>query len=294
MANSMILSKKAKNQYSWKGFGAMPRALEKLKVILTHTSGRGNTNKRFSIVYMDSLGFDVVIDRKEKSLRLLSQNFIKLFLRSDVDLICLDDAAMALHGDAHNSTTMRTKVRRLYDIANVLSSMNLIEKIQHPENRKPVFRWLGMKENRKNGSATALDMNESRKRVFGTQITNYISKRSKVDSSSDWKINQKKTMQMHLKHGDLENDYNRNELEQHSKHSSKGFVYGPFTPVSVTKVGGSENSSVRQVQDWESLASTYCPQYRNQALSDLFAHYVEAWKSWYDEVSQKMQIQQFS
>lgn len=36
-----------------------------------------------------------------------------------------------------------TQVRRLYDIANVLSSLRLIEKTHVSDSRKPAFRWLG-------------------------------------------------------------------------------------------------------------------------------------------------------
>jgi E2F/DP family winged-helix DNA-binding domain len=34
-------------------------------------------------------------------------------------------------------------VRRLYDIANVLSSLRLLDKTQLPDSRKPAFRWRG-------------------------------------------------------------------------------------------------------------------------------------------------------
>ncbi|KQK18075.1 hypothetical protein BRADI_1g38577v3 [Brachypodium distachyon] len=44
--------------------------------------------------------------------------------------------------ERHAESNMRTKVRRLYDIANVLSSLNLIEKTQQVDSRKPAFRWL--------------------------------------------------------------------------------------------------------------------------------------------------------
>lgn len=40
----------------------------------------------------------------------------------------------------------KTKIRRLYDIANVLSSLRLIEKTHVSETRKPAFRWLGASE----------------------------------------------------------------------------------------------------------------------------------------------------
>ncbi|KAK2373382.1 E2F transcription factor E2FE [Trifolium repens] len=84
-------------------------------------------------------------DRREKSLALLTQNFVKLFVCSNLEMISLDDAARLLLGDAYNSSTIRTKVRRLYDIANVLTSMNLIKKTHTTNTRKPAFRWLGLK-----------------------------------------------------------------------------------------------------------------------------------------------------
>lgn len=39
---------------------------------------------------------------------------------------------------------MKTKIRRLYDIANVLQSIGLIEKTNHTANKKPAFRWVGI------------------------------------------------------------------------------------------------------------------------------------------------------
>ncbi|XP_057491312.1 E2F transcription factor-like E2FF isoform X1 [Actinidia eriantha] len=284
-----VLSRKAKNQYSWKGFGAIPRALDKLKEEAlrensstsscchsetvsseNHYGGRSNSQTD----RQDKPSVSITVDnRKEKSLGLLTQNFIKLFLSSKVALISLDDAAKALLGDLRDPTALRTKVRRLYDIANVFSSMDLIEKTHHPESRKPAFRWLGLKGSSKNGPATALDLNESKKRVFGTDITNTLPKKYKADSSLDWNSNQK---------------------EQKGKHSSKGFVFGPFTPAKVAEGGDPENKNVSRAQDLEDLASSYRPQYRNQALSELFGHYVAAWKSWYVEADETKQIQEVS
>ena len=42
-----------------------------------------------------------------------------------------------------DASHFKSKVRRLYDIANVLSSLKLIEKIQLIQSRRPAFRWLG-------------------------------------------------------------------------------------------------------------------------------------------------------
>ena len=79
--------------------------------------------------------------------------------------------------------------------------------------------------------------------MFGTDITNTLPKKYKADSSLEWNSNQK---------------------EQQGKHSSKGFVFGPFTPAKVAEGGDSENKNVSRAQDLEDLASSYRPQYRNQ------------------------------
>ncbi|KAA8542614.1 hypothetical protein F0562_023766 [Nyssa sinensis] len=315
-----ILARKAKNRYSWKGFGGIPKVLQDLKEEglrenLNTFEGNNNTkvsdddeDERFSNPSSSSqndrsnpssLKFLVsskTDNRKEKSLGLLTQNFVKLFLCSNVNLISLDEAAKLLLGDAHDPSTMRTKVRRLYDIANVLSSMNFIEKTPHPETRKPAFRWLGMTGKFENRSASVLVLNESKKRTFGTEITNTSLKRRKVVSSVDGNMNQVMKPQLHVqvKHEILVNEVDRSNLEQDSRQSSKNYQFGPFAPVIVPKVGASENGKVKQVHDWESLDCTYRPQYHNQALKDLFVHYVEAWKSWYSEVAGKSPIQLFS
>ncbi|XP_068636063.1 E2F transcription factor-like E2FE [Aristolochia californica] len=124
-------------------------------------------------------------NRREKSLGLLTQNFVKLFLCTNsilqkfrADMVSLDDAARLLLRDAPKSAQVRTKVRRSYDIANVLSSMNLIE--------KPAFRWLGLIGKPDSDSVPCdktLDVRQAFsnfKRVFGTDITNIDFKRTKV------------------------------------------------------------------------------------------------------------------
>lgn len=45
-------------------------------------------------------------------------------------------------GAAEDEVRIKTKIRRLYDIANILSSLRLIEKTHLTESRKPAFRWL--------------------------------------------------------------------------------------------------------------------------------------------------------
>ncbi|KAI7986029.1 E2F transcription factor-like E2FE [Camellia lanceoleosa] len=281
-----VLARKAKNRYSWKGFGGVPKTLQQLReegLRENFNTFNGNNYVKVSDDDEDEKISNPITsqndkpnpssvtksstasktdNRKEKSLGLLTQNFVKLFL-------CSNEAAKILLGDAHDPSMMRTKVRRLYDIANVLSSMNFIEKTHHPESRKSAFRWLGTRGKSDNGSAYSSVLNESNKRIFGTEITNTSFKRTKVD---------------------LENEVDKSNFEQDLRHSSKNFQFGPFAPVtvSVSKFGATQNSTVKQGHDLESLASTYRPQYHNQGifpLRDLFVHYVEAWKSWCSEVA---------
>ncbi|KAG8384771.1 hypothetical protein BUALT_Bualt04G0153200 [Buddleja alternifolia] len=296
-----VLQRKAKNQYTWKGFGAIPRALEVLKeqglkeksdtyvaIVSDHEECKPPSDSKTE--YQDKCSEsdkDKGEHRREKSLGLLTQNFVKLFLCTDVDLISLDRAALALLGDSHNSTAMRTKVRRLYDIANVFSSMELIEKIRDPESGKPAFRWIGMNRSCTYGSSTALDVKNSKRRVFGTEITNTMVKRCNTNSSIDWKnknVNKEKCLEDKSK--SVKDDL---PTEQHQKCGSKDFVFGPFAPPNVINSEARENQNEMQIQDWENLSSVYRPQYRNQAVSDLFHHYADAWKSWYVEIEEQQQ-----
>ncbi|KAK4394601.1 E2F transcription factor-like E2FE [Sesamum angolense] len=307
-----ILARKAKNRYTWKGFGAIPKALEDLKKEGLRENGPAADTSCSEKVSdddedemcsdMNSLSQNDKSDstsapksavpsksgenRKEKSLGLLTQNFVKLFLCTDMDMISLDDAAKLLLGDGkHTSMTTRTKVRRLYDIANVLSSMKFIEKTHHPETRKPAFRWLGLNGKSDNAPADSLVLSESRKRMFGTDLTNISGKRFKVGEDAAQVL--KPHNPMRVKHE------TENEVER-TRSAVKSYQFGPFAPANVPKVGASQDERGKQVADWESLASAYRPQYHNQALKDLFSHYVEAWKSWYSEVAGKSPIQLMS
>jgi len=80
--------------------------------------------------------------RREKSLGLLSQKFVQLFLASKLNVVSLDTAARILLGDSQDDAKLKTKIRRLYDIANILCSLHLIQKVHLANSRKPAFLWL--------------------------------------------------------------------------------------------------------------------------------------------------------
>eukprot|EP00268_Persea_americana_P011906 TRINITY_DN14990_c0_g1_i8.p1 TRINITY_DN14990_c0_g1~~TRINITY_DN14990_c0_g1_i8.p1 ORF type:complete len:225 (+),score=56.34 TRINITY_DN14990_c0_g1_i8:525-1199(+) len=179
------------------------------------------------------------------------------------------------------------KVRRLYDIANVLSSMNLIEKTHQNETKKPAFRWLGFNgkpDDDATVSPKSSNFEQSKKREFGSDITNLeFTKRSRLISLVD-----DKPIKAQMKHEDPSSQRHLNQMLEHQHQqqqqqaNSKGYVFGPFQPV----LQDTEKKSLRSARDLEAFASSYRPQYHNQALSDLFSHYMEAWKSWYMEVAQ--------
>ena len=164
-----VVVRKAKNLYSWHGLTRIPAALERIKREKYETSPGGGDGRR------------------EKSLGLLSQRFVQMFLVRDDDddagddgasadkenqggnamdcdpssedaavhkaetgevCVSLEAAAKKLLGGAPDSSQLKTKVRRLYDIANILSSLNLIQKtsVSSRDSRKPAFKWLGLEK----------------------------------------------------------------------------------------------------------------------------------------------------
>ncbi|XP_042418977.1 E2F transcription factor-like E2FE isoform X1 [Zingiber officinale] len=302
-----VVARKAKSKYSWIGFSGIPNALRELKEEAlqesfatdvasvkealedqhedsesqSHDDVDENPSKIGSISsLMGSFGnvLSATENRKDRSLYLLSRNFIKLFLSSDVNTILLDEAARLLLGDNTNLSHIRT--RRLYDITNVLSSINLIEKIQ--ESRKPAFRWLGTSgKSKMDPSVTVVASkiaNQSNKRAFGTEVTNVELKRSRLSP----KASKKPSNYARLWNQDLKEC---NLTAQKQLSMKGGFVFGPFFPAGATKEVTEEKGG-KTAQGLEGFACSSRPQYHNEALSELFSHYMEAWKSWYAELAQ--------
>merc|ERR1711988_1053399 len=87
------------------------------------------------------------IERKT-SLGVACQKFLMLFLIAPEKnaKINLDFAARVIHGIALPESVMKTRIRRLYDIANILQSLQLIQKVQVQEAsgiKKPAFQYIG-------------------------------------------------------------------------------------------------------------------------------------------------------
>ncbi|POM75720.1 Transcription factor [Phytophthora palmivora] len=120
-----LVSRKSKNLYNWHGLASLPTSISAMKV-------------RMQSAFLCDR-------RRGKSLSKLSQMFVQLFLEKEDCIIPLDQAAKQLiqMEDSKNEEDrlLKTKIRRLYDVANVLVSVGLIEKLQLSNSRKPVFRW---------------------------------------------------------------------------------------------------------------------------------------------------------
>lgn len=212
-----IVVRKAKNCYIWKGFDQIPSKLndlrEKADADLYGTpadfrtplpsrrpqkrhqfqqqSTRADDNAPSTAPSSMETEPDIEVKpvraggRKEKSLGVLSQRFVQLFLLAGSRPVSLDQAAVQLLGrspsdvdplavspaEGDSSKLLKTKVRRLYDIANILSSLRLIEKV-HTSNRKPSFKWLGPAKGaaeKRTLESTERPPTAKRRRVFATE-----------------------------------------------------------------------------------------------------------------------------
>lgn len=133
-----------------------------------------------------------------------------------------------------------------------------------PEYGQPAFRRLVMKQNSSSALETGSGSYDTKRRVFGSESTNTASKRFKENSLSNCRSSENVCMPTYAKQHNMKTENDENSMKQHQRYQSKGFVFGPFTPASVRDVDAPGKQKVKQIQDWEQLASTYFPRYQNQ------------------------------
>jgi hypothetical protein len=154
-----VVVRKEKNKYTWFGVTRMVAALARLREQglaefgeLTLDGSSDATTAAAAPARVAATATaggpassPAATARRDKSLGLLSQKFVMLFLVSPTKVVSLEEAAKILDGGASAADPgkLKTKVRRLYDIANILASLNVIEKTHLADSRKPAFRWLG-------------------------------------------------------------------------------------------------------------------------------------------------------
>ncbi|XP_027870756.1 transcription factor E2F8 [Xiphophorus couchianus] len=204
-----MVSRSAKNRYSWHGrtklaetlailrsVGEKHRYGQQMQQIRQRVADRefdfrqeekeneaeGGEQKELFFVEHPGVEFKAasVNSRKDKSLRVMSQKFVMLFLVSKPHVVSLDVAAKILIGEDHvanqDKSKFKTKVRRLYDIANVLRSLKLIEKFHVTEagGRKPAFKWIGPVEHPpvQDLSKSSPEFPSKKKRVLEPSVEN--------------------------------------------------------------------------------------------------------------------------
>ncbi|KAI8506932.1 Transcription factor e2f8 [Branchiostoma belcheri] len=178
-----VVSRLAKNRYNWHGRTLLNNTLSRLKVqglemkydeMMDQVKQQEeedefeprsrkaplHVNKDMNMPNRTGYRFDassilkagataIAMSRRDKSLGAMSQKFIMLFLASKVKEISLETAAKVLIGEggpcSDENSKFKTKIRRLYDIANVLTSLELIKKVlvQEDRGKKPAFTWIG-------------------------------------------------------------------------------------------------------------------------------------------------------
>ena len=125
-----LVTRRGKNNYRWNGFQ---------RVYDTVRSFEGLDLEEIKGLTCLS-NFPV---KREKSLKLLSIGFLGLFLRWKTTM-SLEEAAKSLSENIKTEDhKIKTKIRRLYDIANVFKSLGLIRKTVL-SNKKPAFHWVGV------------------------------------------------------------------------------------------------------------------------------------------------------
>ncbi|XP_049808456.1 uncharacterized protein LOC126251834 [Schistocerca nitens] len=172
-----MASKIGKNSYQWFGNQQLLTTLAELKGMAEEMGYQKKVKAMQKLCYCSPRYQEKELpltpnsqqadgNRDERSLGVLCQKFLMLFLVSDEgDLVNLEVAArvvlagsesetasdmedvIPLHvGMGMGSTQLKAKARRLYDIANVLSSLKLIQKVHCSDSvRKPAFTYCGPK-----------------------------------------------------------------------------------------------------------------------------------------------------
>jgi len=176
-----VVTRKGKNTYNWHGMGQITHTLRKMQKeafelfpddvdsnSLKKEEKEANIPTGFAMLLASAEQVDQPMKKgKEKSLGRLSQKFIMLFLVGN-ETITLEEASDKILGKTElpqappdataeemlkirnsNNKMIKTKIRRLYDIANIMASVGLIAKLhsetQHvgsaPRSR-PMFKWI--------------------------------------------------------------------------------------------------------------------------------------------------------
>jgi hypothetical protein len=143
-----VVSRSRKNAFQWCGTANMGAFLARVQAQGAPSAGPGAAgNAGPSSVPATDQESPTEDDEapKHSSLLSLSNNFLRLYMHSGEPL-SLEDAGFRIGGleGGTGAESSKAKVRRLYDIANVLISLGLMEKNSTPDARgRTAYRWVG-------------------------------------------------------------------------------------------------------------------------------------------------------
>jgi len=172
-----IVDRISKNRFLWLGAGHVESALREIQDSTDEQDLDGLSNDRAASGARRDLSNGSIPDsnagegalndatRKDKSLGVLTRRFLRKLAGAPVmhghPILSLEDAARQLvdpvvdsgsaptgapvaePSPAEDAAVLKTKLRRLYDIANVLSSVYIVDKLQ-VDSRKPACRFVGI------------------------------------------------------------------------------------------------------------------------------------------------------
>jgi hypothetical protein len=160
-----LVIKKGKNTYAWMGKAHMPAMFSLLQheAVFDYPDdavATGIITKRPSQPDIEAHCATFRDPKKDKSLTRLSQQFLQLFLIGH-ETVSLPDASDMIHGKSDNddakaaARSLKTKIRRLYDIANVFMAVGFLRKMDDSKmtlsaaaaaaaapQRRPCFSWV--------------------------------------------------------------------------------------------------------------------------------------------------------
>jgi hypothetical protein len=154
-----FITRRHKNTYSWNGRFRLNQLLGRLQAEAIATwpnvaKRAGLVNSNTAVAAATYQGVSEI--QEPKSLGRLTQTYLKLFLVGHKPL-SLPDASDIMHGDALDGDAalnssdalskatvnrmLKTRIRRLYDIANCACRIGFLRKVDGDDSRRPKFAW---------------------------------------------------------------------------------------------------------------------------------------------------------